>query len=385
MFKKITLGVVIIISSAFLLSQTPIFINEIHYDNDGTDTGEGIEIAGPAGTNLTGWSLVLYRDVGTVYYTENLSGTIPDLCNGGILSFPISGIQNGPADGVALVNGVTLIQLLSYEGTLTATEGPANGVTSTDIGVSETSTTTVGFSLQLEGVGTFYEDFTWVGPLANTFGDCNGEQTLPVELSSFTTETTVQGILLQWTTESEIENLGFILDRKSTGSDWHEIVNYKNDESLLGQGTFSFTTDYEYVDKLVQQGNTYEYRLADVDYNDIITYHATREVTVDSNPLTATADNFTVMAYPNPFNPSTTIRYSIPDVETHSNASVLIAIYDITGKLITTLINKEQPSGWHEVQWNGTNQNSKEVPGGVYLSRVTVGNKVKTNKLILLK
>ena len=163
MFKKITLGVVFIISSAFLLSQTPIFINEIHYDNDGTDTGEGIEIAGPAGTNLTGWSLVLYRDVGMVYDTENLSGTIPDLCNSGVLSFPISGIRNGPA----------------------------NGVTSTDIGVSETSTTTVGFSLQLEGVGTFYEDFTWVGPIANTFGDCNGEQALPVELSSFTAETTV--------------------------------------------------------------------------------------------------------------------------------------------------------------------------------------------------
>lgn len=91
------------------------------------------------------------------------------------------------------------------------------------------------------------------------------------------------------------------------------------------------------------------------------------------------------MAYPNPFNPSTTIRYSIPAVQTHSNASVLIAIHDIRGKLITTLVNKEQSSGWYEIQWNGTNQTGKEMPGGVYLSRVTVGNKVKTNKLILLK
>lgn len=40
-------------------AQTPIFINEIHYDNDGGDTGEAIEIAGPAGSDLTGWSLVL--------------------------------------------------------------------------------------------------------------------------------------------------------------------------------------------------------------------------------------------------------------------------------------------------------------------------------------
>lgn len=135
----------------------------------------------------------------------------------------------------------------------------------------------------------------------------------------------------------------------------------------------------------MQQGNTYKYRVADVDYNGVVTYHATREVTIDSNPLSSIADKFTVMAYPSPFNPITTIRYSFPAVETHSNASVLIAIYDITGKLITTLVNKEQPVGWYEIQWNGTNQNGKEVPGGVYLSRVTVGNEVKTDKLILLK
>ncbi len=371
--------------STFLFSQTPIFINEIHYDNDGTDIGEGIEIAGPAGTNLTGWSLVLYRDVGTVYDTENLSGTIPDLCNGGVLSFPISGIQNGPADGVALVNGVTLIQLLSYEGTLTATEGPANGVTSTDIGVSETSTTTVGHSLQLQGSGVFYEDFTWAGPIPNTFADCNTDQALPVELSHFTAEFVNIGILLKWTTESEIENLGFILERKTTEADWRKIVSYQNDDTLLGQGTVSFSTDYEFIDKFVEQGNTYKYRLADVDYNGVVTYHGTHEVFVESNPLSSTANNFSVLAYPNPFNPSTTIRYSVPSVEKIQTTTVLATIYDITGKLITTLVNKEQSAGWHEMLWDGTNQNGQEVPGGVYLSRITVGSEVKTNRLILLK
>ena len=196
---------------------------------------------------------------------------------------------------------------------------------------------------------------------------------LPVELSSFTVELAPTGVLCKWTTESEIENLGFILERKTTVSDWHEIVSYKSDESLMGQGTVSFATDYEYLDKLVQQGNTYEYRLADVDYNGVVTYHATREVFVVNNSLLVTA-------FPNPFNPSTTIKYSIS-----SDALAHIAIYDITGKLITTLVNQVQPAGWHEIQWNGTYQNGKDVPGGIYLSRVTVGNEVKTNKLILLK
>ena len=82
------------------------FINEIHYDNEGADTGEAIEVAGPAGTDLTGWSLVLYNgNGGALYGTVNLSGEIPDQQGGcGTLSFPRSGIQNGAPDGIALVD-----------------------------------------------------------------------------------------------------------------------------------------------------------------------------------------------------------------------------------------------------------------------------------------
>src|ERR671918_2137840 len=58
-------------------------ISEIHYDNTGTDAGEAIEIEGPAGTDLTGWSVVLYNGNGGVpYNTTTLSGTIAQLCSG---------------------------------------------------------------------------------------------------------------------------------------------------------------------------------------------------------------------------------------------------------------------------------------------------------------
>src|SRR5688572_21287551 len=76
---------------SFASPTDPVFINEIHYDNTGTDTGEAIEIFGPAGTNLAGWSIVRYNGSnGQVYTTptanpagsDTLSGTIPDLCNG---------------------------------------------------------------------------------------------------------------------------------------------------------------------------------------------------------------------------------------------------------------------------------------------------------------
>ena len=158
-----------------------VFFNELHYDNTGTDAGEAIEIAGPAGTNLSGWSIVLYNGAdGLSYDTKALSGIIPNQQAGfGTLAFtyPVNGIQNGSPDGMALVNGATVVQFLSYEGTFTALNGPANGMLSVNIGVSENGTEPVGRSVRLTGTGQFYEDFTWAGPtLAATFGAVNTGQ-----------------------------------------------------------------------------------------------------------------------------------------------------------------------------------------------------------------
>jgi hypothetical protein len=156
-----------------------VFINEIHYDDAGTDAGEAIEIAGLAGTNLSGWSLVLYNFTGgATYATINLTGLIPNQDDGyGTLSFTAAGLQNGPNDGIALVApGGIVVQFLSYEGPLTATNGAAAGMTSTDIGVSEEPAVTDGFSLQLVGTGAVYGDFTWAAAKANTFGLVNSGQ-----------------------------------------------------------------------------------------------------------------------------------------------------------------------------------------------------------------
>lgn len=159
-----------------------VFINEIHYDNSGADSGEGFEIAGPAGTNLAGWTVVLYNGSASqlnVYATVNLSGTIPNQQAGfGTLAFFQPGIQNGSPDGLALVDaGSSVIEFLSYEGSFTAVSGPATGMTSVDIGVSEPSSTPVGDSLQLTGSGTMGGDFTWAASQPNTFGGVNTGQT----------------------------------------------------------------------------------------------------------------------------------------------------------------------------------------------------------------
>jgi hypothetical protein len=161
-----------------------VFVNELHYDNDGDDTGEAIEVAGPAGTDLTGWSLVLYNGNNQlVYDTTPLSGTIPDQQAGmGTVAvfYPMNGIQNGAPDGIALVDDTsTVLQFLSYEGTFDANGGPADGMTSIDIGVSENWTTPIGDSLQLMGYGCVYADFTWTTG-SETFDAINAAQTFGI-------------------------------------------------------------------------------------------------------------------------------------------------------------------------------------------------------------
>ena len=162
-----------------------VFINELHYDNEGDDTGEAIEIAAPAGTDLTGWSLVLYNgNDGAPYDSRTLSGVVSEERDGyGALSFdyPSNGIQNGSPDGVALVSVAgEVVEFLSYEGEFEAVSGPATGMTSEDIGVSEGGSTPVGTSLQRSGS----LESGWTGA-ASSFGTLNEGQVFgpPEEMS----------------------------------------------------------------------------------------------------------------------------------------------------------------------------------------------------------
>jgi hypothetical protein len=160
-------------------SSTAVWVNELHYDNKSSDKNELVELAGAANTNLSGWKLIAYNgNGGSAYKTITLSGTISNQQNGfGTLSFSMSGLQNGSADGIALIDDTgSVVQFISYEGTLTATSGDASGVTSTDIGVAETSSTAVGYSLQLSGSGQSYSDFTWQSAAPSTAGSLNNNQ-----------------------------------------------------------------------------------------------------------------------------------------------------------------------------------------------------------------
>ena len=148
------------------LHALPVYINEFHYDNQGSDQNEFVEIAGQSGISLDGWSLEFYNGSnGRRYMSWDLSGSFGDQQAGfGALGFTGSGgLQNGGSDGIALVNDSgNLVQFISYEGELTAENASAVGTMSIDVGVFESPSTPIGSSLQLSGSADSSEGFTWV-------------------------------------------------------------------------------------------------------------------------------------------------------------------------------------------------------------------------------
>ena len=159
-------------------------VAEFHYDNPGTDANERIEISGPAGTDLTGWSIVRYNGVnpaaGVTYASPGnptVGGVIPATCGTRgviVISYPQDGLQNGSNDGFALVNASNqVVEFLSYEGTMVASNGPAAGLTSTDVGVAETGLAAAPNPSSIQR----QPDGSWIlatGAAVN-FGTCNDD------------------------------------------------------------------------------------------------------------------------------------------------------------------------------------------------------------------
>ena len=205
------------------------------------------------------------------------------------------------------------------------------------------------------------------------------DNSLPVELTSFELlETRNDGITLQWVTESEINNLGFNLDRKTPITDWSQIASYVTHPALQGQGSVSHQTIYTFTDNSVQENKSYDYRLSDVDYNGNIEYHSLQLMGVSSSNI---PEQFILYPnYPNPFNPVTTIRYDLS-----KESFVDITIYDMLGNVVHNLANANESPGYKSIQWNATNNQGEPVSAGVYLYKIQAGDFVDTKKMILLR
>ncbi len=84
--------------------------------------------------------------------------------------------------------------------------------------------------------------------------------------------------------------------------------------------------------------------------------------------------------FPNPFNPATKIKYSIPSNVNHQPSNITLKVYDILGNEVATLVNEEKPAGSYEVEWDGSNLSS-----GIYFYVLNIGDQRLSKKMCLIK
>jgi hypothetical protein len=185
---------------------------------------------------------------------------------------------------------------------------------------------------------------------------------IPVELTSFTAIADYGVVELQWITATETNNQGFEVQR-SAGGEFETIA------FVDGHGTTTEIQAYSYSDKKLDVG-LYSYRLKQIDFDGTFTYSEEVNVEVEIPVEYALEQN-----YPNPFNPSTTIKYSIAE-----DGLVKIAVFNMLGEQVATLVNTQQKAGRYEVNFNAS-----ELSSGVYVYRIEAANYTESKKLMLMK
>jgi hypothetical protein len=186
---------------------------------------------------------------------------------------------------------------------------------------------------------------------------------IPVELTAFNASVDKNEVVLDWTTATELNNLGFEIQRKSVEGEF-ETIGFVN-----GKGTTTEVNNYSFTDSKVDAGN-YSYRLMQKDFDGTFAYSQEVEVEV-SLPLEYSLEQ----NYPNPFNPSTMIRFNLP-----LSGNVLLKVYDILGNEVATLINEHKEPGNYSIEFNASGLSS-----GIYFYQLVADNFISTKKMILLQ
>ena len=372
------------------------WINEFHYDNVGTDQGEFVEVALENASLFAHSAIKFYLYNGSDGGTYGDSYTIANFTEGNVINdvtffyynFPTNGIQNGP-DGFALsyddgTKGEEVIEFISYEGSFSATNGIASGQTSMNINVSESGTTPIGSSIGLEGTGTNPNTMTWTNFSTSTVGSPNNDQALPVTLSSFTASFSDLAIL-NWTTQSELNNSHWNVYRSISENFGQSVL--ANSSHITGAGTSFIPTDYEFLDQSQLNVNqNYYYWVESVDYSGNTELHG--PVTLNTSFIIDNPDPIPIEIvyglqsnYPNPFNPSTSIHFMLPE-DCYGN----ILIYNTKGQFIKQIFEGNIISNkQYEIVWDGTDRNETKVSSGFYFYRLKTNTFDSTRSMLLLK
>jgi hypothetical protein len=233
-----------------------------------------------------------------------------------------------------------------------------------DCAVAYDATTfkTVGASFEFGGLA----DGTLLSTKAELISEILGffDVIIPVELISFTANVNDGNVVLSWITATEINNMGFEIERSEDNTSFMKIG------FISGNGTTTEPNQYSFTDNTLNGNGKYNYRLKQIDLDGAVSYSSEVEVSINVPTEFALYQN-----YPNPFNPVTTIKYGIPE-----KSVVTLKLFNSLGEEVSTLVNEEKSAGNYKVELE-----AGYLPSGIYFYRLQVNQFIQTKKMILLK
>ena len=425
MIKKIyTILFVLLLFSGGILAQTQIIINEFSQGDPGT-THEWIELVVTAdGTNIQGvyidkdddvdnngnvWDdkhvqlsttfapfanvskgaiIVIYRNedgglkdptlpADDIIFTDDNKLIIPHNDTNGFLE---PGATWGPLIGTGDAFGIFNADGTGIHGVAYGTDGNNHNTTwatafpsGTSWGMTDLTAFSIGSGQSAhfgEGDPSLVSNAAnWVKPVpygSATPGDLNGgnNNALPVELVSFSAVIKKSSVMLNWKTETEVNNYGFEINRSENNEDW------KNIGFIEGNGNSNSPKEYSFTDDNISKSGIYKYRLKQIDNDGTFEFSKIVEVNFDKPAKFELKQN-----YPNPFNPSTTINFTLSGKE-----FVTLKIYNIIGEEVRNLQNGILEAGTYSFNFN-----AEGLPSGIYVYRLSSNNFSQTMKMTLLK
>jgi hypothetical protein len=197
---------------------------------------------------------------------------------------------------------------------------------------------------------------------------------LPIQLSSLTARSApgTQQVILRWTTLSETDNYGFEVQRRRESEPDFATLSQS---FIPGDGSTLDIRHYSFTDNAVPQGMSY-YRLRQIDLDGTVNYSFPVSVDVGetSGGSLVPYEYALCQNFPNPFNPTTTIRYTIA-----RSGHVRLDILNVLGQTVRELVGQTQEAGNYNVTFDAT-----DLPSGIYLYRLRAGEMVQTRKMVLL-
>jgi hypothetical protein len=337
--------------------------NNVRFLRLGVQTDSGTATITSVKTKFTATSSAVNSDISAfdVYYDANGNGELDD-------GAPLQTVSNPDLTNGATASGLSFSVDATKKYLLLVLDIAGGANPSHNAGMELTSNTFITSS----DAGVASTNF----PIKNSM-----DNSLPVQLASFSAASTSEGVTLNWRTETEVNNVGFSVYRSNTREGDYTKIGF-----VEGHGSTPVANDYYFNDKTAEAGRTYFYLIESIDVEGNKERSDSISITFTPQPKVALPTRFALRQnFPNPFNPETWIPFQLP-----KDSDVVVEIYNLNGQIVRTLSLGKVPAGYYNERrnaafWDGKSDSGEKVSSGVYFYRLKAGDYSAVKRMVVVK